>query len=220
MTLKSATIDSQSHSKQQLRRMMREEKSKYTSKELQAMSARAVERLLNDKLILKAEEVAIYASLPDEVCTKEAIHRLTAMGKVVYLPVVVSDTEMIFRRYTSDDDMHQGAYGIMEPDKSSAKESDARESDDAKVRNIKWLNTNASTFSVIVVPGVAFDRSGHRLGRGKGYYDRLLPRTTAHRIGLCFHFQLLDDIPSTNLDATMDEIVTDEEHHIIKQRAL
>ena len=189
--------------------MMREEKCKYTSEELQAMSARAMERLLNDKLILKAEEVAIYASLPDEVCTKEAIHRLTAMGKVVYLPVVVSDTEMIFRRYTGDDDMHQGAYGIMEPDKSSAKESDARESDDAKER-----------FSVIVVPGVAFDRSGHRLGRGKGYYDRLLPRTTAHRIGLCFHFQLLDDIPTTNLDATMDEIVTDEEHHIIKQRAL
>ena len=62
-----------------------------------------------------------------------------------------------------------------------------------------------------LIPGVAFDRKGNRLGRGKGYYDRTLDRLThAHRIGICFGFQLTEKIPVENNDRTMDEVWTEK----------
>ena len=64
---------------------------------------------------------------------------------------------------------------------------------------------------LIIVPGVGFDRQGNRLGRGKGYYDRLLPRIpSAYKIGICFPFQLVEEIPAEPFDIRMDEIVTKE----------
>ena len=58
-------------------------------------------------------------------------------------------------------------------------------------------------------PAWAFDRQGNRLGRGKGYYDRLLPHLpTAYKIGICFPYQLVNDIPTDAHDIRMDEIIT------------
>ena len=61
-----------------------------------------------------------------------------------------------------------------------------------------------------IVPGVSFDRNGNRLGRGKGYYDRLLPQLRSYNIGICFGFQLSEEIPSEPLDRVMDEVWTEE----------
>jgi 5-formyltetrahydrofolate cyclo-ligase len=148
---------------------------------------------------LEAQTVLLYHSLPDEVCTHALIDSALQQHKRVLLPVVVGE-ELELHQYTDHGALQEGAFHILEPQGPTF--------------------TDYAAIDLAVIPGVAFTTDGKRLGRGKGYYDRLLPRTTAHRIGLCFHFQLLDDIPTTNLDATMDEIVTDEEHHIIKQRAL
>jgi len=60
-----------------------------------------------------------------------------------------------------------------------------------------------------IVPGVAFDRNNHRIGRGKGYYDRLLPQLDTYNIGVCFDFQLLDAIPYDENDVIMNEVVSD-----------
>ena len=64
---------------------------------------------------------------------------------------------------------------------------------------------------VILIPGIAFDRRGHRIGSGKGYYDRFLTRTQAVRIGLAYDFQVIDRVPAEPHDVKMDWIVTESE---------
>jgi len=59
-----------------------------------------------------------------------------------------------------------------------------------------------------IIPGMAFDRAGHRLGRGRGYYDRLLPKLTATRLhGICFPFQILEDVPVDTHDFAVHDVI-------------
>ena len=67
--------------------------------------------------------------------------------------------------------------------------------------------TDYETIDLAVIPGVAFDRYGHRLGRGKGYYDRLLPQIPASKVGICFPFQLIEEVPAEAFDFRMDTII-------------
>ncbi|MDE6243728.1 MAG: 5-formyltetrahydrofolate cyclo-ligase, partial [Muribaculaceae bacterium] len=62
---------------------------------------------------------------------------------------------------------------------------------------------------LIVVPAVAYDRRGNRLGRGKGYYDRLLATTKASKIGVAYEFQVVDDIPAESHDVPVDIVITE-----------
>jgi len=64
---------------------------------------------------------------------------------------------------------------------------------------------------LIIVPGVAFDRAGHRIGRGGGFYDRLLPQYRAVRVGICFDFQCLEKIPAEPHDCNVDLLVTESQ---------
>ena len=110
------------------------------------------------------------------------------MGKIVVLPVVLDDTRMEVRIYNDANDLKEGAYGISEP---AGKRYD-------EIENIE----------VAIVPGMAFDKDGHRLGRGKGYYDRFLSQIPyIYKIGVCFGFQLLDNVPSAEYDIIMNEVV-------------
>lgn len=129
----------------------------------------------------------LYHSLPDEVDTHRFVEKWSAQKRVL-LPQVVGD-DLCLRCYTSAADMAVGAYGILEP--------------------VGELFTDYDAISLVVVPGVAFDAAGNRLGRGKGYYDRLLPRlTAAYKIGICFPFQLVDCVPAEPFDIRMDEIIS------------
>ena len=92
---------------------------------------------------------------------------------------------------TSPADLAIGAYGIEEPTGA--------------------LFTDYATIDLVIVPGVAFDRDGNRLGRGKGYYDRLLPRIpSAYKVGICFPFQIVEEVPAEPFDIRMDEIITQQ----------
>ena len=75
--------------------------------------------------------------------------------------------------------------------------------------------TDYAAIEFIVVPGVAFDAKGNRLGRGKGYYDRLLPRIpSAYKAGICFPFQLVEEVPAESFDIRMDIIITINEDEL------
>ena len=138
--------------------------------------------------LAEARIVLLYSALPDEVPTLPLLNRLTTEGKTVLLPRVVSDTDMELRRYTGPNDLEPGAFGIMEPTGE--------------------LFTDHDLIDVAVVPGMAFDREGHRLGRGKGYYDRFLAQLPhIYKIGICFPFQLVDKVPADAHDMLMDEVV-------------
>ena len=70
---------------------------------------------------------------------------------------------------------------------------------------------------MVVVPAVAYDRRGHRVGRGKGYYDRLLSSTRAAKVGVGFDFQLLDEeIPSEPHDVAVDMVITESRRIVIR----
>lgn len=106
--------------------------------------------------------------------------------KRIILPVVTGD-ELELRVYTGPQDLAIGSYGIAEPTGAPF--------------------TDYETIDLAVIPGVAFDRYGHRLGRGKGYYDRLLPQIPASKVGICFPFQLIEEVPAEAFDFRMDTII-------------
>ncbi|MBO6188901.1 MAG: 5-formyltetrahydrofolate cyclo-ligase [Prevotella sp.] len=139
--------------------------------------------------IAAAQTVMLYCALPDEVQTLPLISRLASEGKTVLLPRVTSDTQMELRRYTGKGDLEQGAFGIMEPTGP--------------------LFDDYAHIDVAVVPGVAFDRQGHRLGRGKGYYDRFFARVPLYiyKIGVCFPFQIVDTLPTDAHDIAVDSVI-------------
>ena len=177
--------------KKELRRYIREQKRHFTSQQLGEMSLCIMSSLLSHSQIQKADYVLMYHSLPDEVDTHSALDQLLAMGKKVFLPKVVSDTEMTIHEYTGADSLQPSEpYGILEP----------------TTPELSIINCQ---LSIAIVPGMAFDRQGHRLGRGKGYYDRFLSQIpNIYKIGVCFPFQMLESIPSESTDVVMDEVIT------------
>ena len=171
--------------KQELRKMIRQRKQQHSVDESSAF----INRLKDNSHFLHAHTLLLYSALPDEVPTQTLIDELVAQGKTVLLPRVVSDTDMELRRYSGPADLQQGAFGIMEPTGE--------------------LFTDYAAIDVAIIPGMAFDDEGHRLGRGKGYYDRFLAKLSpsTYKIGLCFSWQLVDHVPTDEHDIPMDEVI-------------
>lgn len=170
--------------KQEMRQMIRLRKQQHTADE----SSVVIARLKENPRFLQAQTLLIYSALPDEVQTQSLLDELTEAGKMVLLPKVVSSEDMELRRYTGTSSLQPGAYGIMEP--------------------VGERFTDYATIDIAVVPGMAFDAQGHRLGRGKGYYDRFLAKVPdVYKIGLCFSWQMVDEVPSEANDIMMDEVM-------------
>ncbi|WP_455963202.1 5-formyltetrahydrofolate cyclo-ligase [Bacteroides bouchesdurhonensis] len=157
----------------------------YSAKILAALEAHPAFRAANT--------VLLYHSLNDEVDTHDFI-RKWSNKKQILLPVVVGN-ELELRLYTGPKDMQISNYGIEEP--------------------MGEAYTDYESIDFIVVPGVAFDQKGNRLGRGKGYYDRLLPHIpSAYKAGICFPFQLVEEVPAEPHDIRMDIIITINENKL------
>lgn len=170
--------------KQELRRMLRQSKPHGSPDE-----ASALRRMLDSvPQIRRAQIIMAYCALPDEVPLEPLFRQWLAEGKQVLLPRVTGDDAMEAIRYLTPGQLRTGAFGIMEPTGTPF-------TDDEKM-------------DVAIVPGMAFDRDGHRLGRGKGYYDRFLSRLPqTYKIGICYRSQLLDCVPTDAHDILMDCIV-------------
>lgn len=154
-------------------------------------SAKVCQRVVDDGLWHSAGTVLLYHALPDEVDTQLLLENAVRTGKRVLLPKVCGD-ELTLHPYTSPDSLAVGAFGILEPTTEPIP-----------------LDTLSGTDILAIIPGVAFDTHCHRLGRGKGYYDRLLSQLHhTYRIGICFPFQLLDSIPGEEHDILMNEVVS------------
>lgn len=174
--------------KQELRKEIRSRKRQFTSQELREQSFPVVMRLLSHPRIKTAKTVMLYYSLPDEVDTHTLVDSLLVSGKQILLPRVTGEGTMELRRYTGPADLAIGAYNIMEPTGE--------------------LFDDYAAIDLAVIPGVAFDREGNRMGRGKGYYDRLLPKLrSTYKIGICLPFQFMESIPTDEHDVKMDEVI-------------
>lgn len=176
--------------KQETRRLIAQLKRQHTEQELAALSLAATERLLANPHVKAAHTILLYYSMRGEVDTHAVVDQLYRKGKTVLLPRVTGDGQMELIPYTGESCLQpSGHFHILEPQGGPF--------------------TDYPKVEVAVVPGIAFTADGRRMGRGGGYYDRLLPQLPkAWKIGLCFPFQILADIPTTPLDARMDEIVS------------
>ena len=168
-----------------LRQEIRKRKKAHTSEELRKQSEVILQKLARHPDFQKAERVMLYASLPDEVQTLAFIDEW-AGRKHVILPTVVGD-DIVPVETTAGNRMVEGDFHILEPDAPPYE----------------------GPLDLIVVPGMAFDREGHRLGRGKGFYDRFLTKyPDVKTIGICFDFQLLDSIPTEPHDRPVGEVIS------------
>lgn len=168
-----------------LRKQVRQLKSAYTPEQLVEMSVAVVQKLKLKPLFQSAQTVCLYSSLADEVDTHALIEELKSQKRIV-LPSVQGD-DIVLHEYSSSDDLANGEYGILE--------SQGR------------VFTDIESIDLVVVPGMAFDAEGNRLGRGKGYYDRFLSKVKAPKIGVCFPFQHFDSIPHDSHDIRMDDVM-------------
>lgn len=175
--------------KKTLREDIRRRKALYTPEQLRELSRSITSRLMSHPRIQAARTVMLYYSLPDEVFTHDLADALVAAGKTVLLPKVVSRDKMEARQYHGRQGLRPGVYHLLEPDGCPY--------------------PHVADTEVVVVPGVSFDNDGHRLGHGRGYYDRFLASMpNAYKIGVCFDFQITSQVPVDDNDMTMDEIIT------------
>lgn len=176
--------------KKEIRRTVRELKSAIIPQSGNPLSLSIQERLLQLEEVSAAKTILLYYSLPDEVGTTYLLEKLSSrLGgeKRVILPVVDGD-DLILKEYRPES-ISGGYCNIMEP-----------EGDECVA---------AGEIDLAIIPGVAFDRGCNRLGRGKGFYDRLLPQLNCRTIGLAFGFQMVDEIPCEPFDRPLDMVITE-----------
>jgi 5-formyltetrahydrofolate cyclo-ligase len=172
--------------KQELRAQIRATKRQHTSEQLAVFSKTICNEILSMSIFQSSHTLLLYSPLPDEVDVFPIIDNAYENGKTVLLPKVVGE-DLELHIYKGVESLERGAFGILEPRGDIFDDFDAVE--------------------LTIIPGMAFDHSNHRLGRGKGYYDRLLPRLkNAYKIGVCFPFQFLNEIPSEVHDVVMDYV--------------
>lgn len=143
------------------------------------------DRLEKTSAFLMADRILMYHSLPDELHTHTFLDKW-ASRKRFYLPRV-NGVNLEILPYESTR-LELGSFHIEEPTGDDVVDPDEIE--------------------LIIVPAVAYDRRGNRLGRGKGFYDRLLQSTKATKIGVGYDFQLLDELPTEKHDVPMDFVIT------------
>ena len=142
----------------------------------------------------RAKTVCCYVALPYEVQTWRMIEEMLLQGKRVVVPVTQPRTKRLQLSEVRDPatELRRSAFGVLEPVPGARRPVRAREID------------------LALVPGVAFDRRGHRVGHGHGYFDRFLARLpkTTPTVGLAFQFQLLDRLPTAAHDYAVQTVLT------------
>ncbi|VVC03888.1 5-formyltetrahydrofolate cyclo-ligase family protein [Candidatus Bilamarchaeum dharawalense] len=176
------------HLKNEIRKQILAKRNALSKDEIEKLSDKILERLLSHPKFPEAKIVAFYMTKGSEVDTKKMIERAIKEGKQVLVPV--TGQKIAFYKFQSFDDLVQGKFGIMEP---KSKDTPFEQCPD-----------------IIIVPGVTFGLCMHRLGYGKGYYDRYLSDCKAFRIGICFDFQIIDKLPVHENDQRMNCIITDK----------
>jgi 5-formyltetrahydrofolate cyclo-ligase len=173
--------------KRRLREKIGTLKKNYTSQQFRKMSEEIFRKIENLEIFQLSKVVMVFWSLDDEVNTHEFILRWYRR-KTILLPVI-SDENLIIRRFTGIESLvSEERLGIYEPSGEDYPLTDP--------------------IDLIIVPGMAFDLMNNRLGRGKAYYDKFLANMDTYKIGVCFDFQLLEKVPVSESDVTMDNVIT------------
>ena len=139
------------------------------------------------EVFYKADTIAMFWSLTDEVFTHDYVQKWS-LHKNILLPVTLKKDLQLKEFNGINDLIESPVMKLKEPKGKSF--------------------TSLNKLDLIIVPGLAFDKQNNRIGYGKGYYDRLLLKLNAFKIGVCFDFQLFNEIPYTTQEIKMDKVLT------------
>ncbi|MDE6100771.1 MAG: 5-formyltetrahydrofolate cyclo-ligase [Paramuribaculum sp.] len=181
--------------KNDIRRRVKARKNLLTDPERESAARRVFDRFEQLAAFAMSEHILIYHSLPDELSTLSFLEKWNN-SKHFYLPRVNGvNLELLPYEKTS---LKMGAFQIEEPSGDDIVDPDR--------------------IDLIIVPGVAYDRNGNRVGRGKGFYDRLLGSTRAFTIGVGYDFQLVNEIETDPFDVPVDMVITESQAFLSPRR--
>ncbi len=178
--------------KKSLRAQMLQQRLALPQPSIQSLSLAIASRVINSHWFKSARKIALYVAIRNEVNPIGILHAgLAISGKIMLLPRV-SGKELQFVPVNSGYELTPGFKGILEPVGKAEPVGD---------------------IDLFLVPGLVFDRQGHRIGYGKGYYDVALDRARpdATKIGLAFGFQVVQEIPAWAGDIPLDMLVSEDE---------
>lgn len=225
--------------KKELRKVMLQKRKNLTSTEQRQLSTAIQTVLLQHELWQTAKSVALYAATQNEAGTELLLENAWASGKSVFMPRVTDSKNglMEFALCHSTADLTPGAFNILEPTPASCpacnftsagkpvdmpamknmanREAPAVPANSVGLTEQAVSHINHTPPELFIIPGLAFDRHGQRLGFGGGFYDRFLQQSTqwveSTTIALAYFFQLVDEIPTDKWDHPVDVICTEKE---------
>lgn len=177
--------------KNEIRQLNKERRKAMKLDEVEEKSLAVCRILLESELYVNARCIMLYMPLGNEVDISRIAKQAYRDKKQVVFPVTEADSGVITPHFaTEDTGFAKGAFSVTEPQ-------------NAKMAGIEEID-------LVLVPGIAFDRGGGRIGFGKGCYDRLLKAASAVRVGVCYDFQACDKIPIEAHDIKMDFLLTEK----------
>lgn len=181
--------------KEQIRKRIIQVRNQMASEEVAQKSSLIAQKVLKTPEYEEADNILLYADYRHEVMTREIFDDAVLRKKKVFFPKSKEDGTMEFYQVISVKQLESGYKGIKEPSVDE--------------RYLYRFQRNEDT--LMIVPGVAFDMKGYRVGYGKGFYDRFLQdKRQITAMGLCFSNQIVEEIPHNQYDIRMDKIVTEE----------
>jgi 5-formyltetrahydrofolate cyclo-ligase len=181
----------QAHDPAAVRSAARAARRSLTDRVRRAAHADIAARLLDLDELQHATHVGWYVATDGEVDPSDAVDALRGRGSRLWLPIVGAERSMRFAPWQAGSSLRPNRYGIDEPEHDPADAIDA------------------AGLDVVLVPCVAVDDRGHRLGFGAGYYDRALQHAAAVRVGVVFEVQVVDRIVAAPWDVPLDVVVTE-----------
>ena len=183
--------------KKEIRKAMTEKRESLSKESVQQKSHAIHQRLIEMSVWKNAMHLMVYLDFRNEVKTTSLIRSFLQQGKHVYIPVTnPKDYSLTVSELKNPElDLRVANFGLLEPKEEALRPTDPKKLD------------------LVIVPGIAFDRDGYRIGFGAGYYDRFLPklREDTVLISLVFDFQLLPQVPRESHDIAVDWIVAESE---------
>jgi len=180
--------------KRRLRTLLRQRRRALSVQNVRKNSRWVAARLYTQAMFRQARQILLYSPDDNEVDTEGLRQEARRQGKYVYYPRVTADKQTVeFVRRHDNEPLIPGVFDLLVPPGED-------------------LLTRVAQTDLVLIPGVGFDRAGHRLGRGRGYYDRALSSILAGavRVGLAHECQVVPHIPVDLYDERVDYIVTEK----------
>ena len=176
--------------KDEIRKVNKEKRAQMTKEEVLEKSHRASEAFLKSDLYKRSAQIMLYLPLGNELDVSEVLKRALGDKKTVLVPSTDPERfEITPLKVEGESEFRKGTFSVLEP----------------KVK----IKGDIKKTDVVIVPGIAFDKSGARVGFGKGCYDKLLGKSDATFVGACFDFQISSEIEIEKTDIKMDFLMTE-----------